>query len=567
MFLPATREEAAARGWDRLDVILVTGDAYIDSPFIGTAVVGRVLLDHGFRVGIIAQPETGSTADIMRLGEPALFWGVTAGCMDSLVSNRTASGRRRRQDDLTPGGKNDRRPDRACIAYTNLIRRACKNTAPVVLGGIEASLRRTAHYDFWSDRLRRSILFDAKADYLVYGMGEMTALRLAQALQNKEDPSGIRGLCYIAKAPKDGFLELPSYEETAADKKTFEAMFHAFYRGGDPHHVRGLTQRHGGRWLIHNPPAPHPTSAELDYAYGLPYERDAHPRCRRGGEIRALETIRFSITTHRGCYAECSFCAIASHQGRRVISRSEDSIVREAEAIARHPAFKGVIADAGGPTANMYGTDCGARPDQALCDDKRCLFPGACKALRRDHARYTELLARLRQIPGVKKVFVASGIRYDLLLEAGESGTRFLKDLAAHHVSGQLKIAPEHCDRRVLALMGKPDGENLERFRRLFAQANKEAGKKQFLTYYFIAAHPGCTIEDMAKLERFTREKLRLRPEQVQIFTPTPSTYSTLMYYTGRDPFTGAEVFVERGAAGKERQKDAVCLPPREKRK
>lgn len=561
MFPPATPEEVKALGWDRLDVILVTGDAYIDSSYIGAAVVARLLLDKGYRVGVIAQPETSGTGDISRLGEPALYWGVTAGCMDSMVSNRTASGKKRRRDDLTPGGVNDRRPDRASIAYTNLIRRAFKKTAPIVLGGIEASLRRVAHYDFWSDSLRRSALFDAKADYLVYGMGDMTALKVAEALKIGEDPRGIRGLCYISRTMKEGCLKLPSYEEVVADKIKFEEMFHVFYQNNDPLSAKGLAQKHGDRYLMQNPPAPSPTTEELDYLYNLPYEREAHPYCLKRGKIPAMETIQFSVTTHRGCYAECNFCAIASHQGRRVTSRSEDSIVKEVEEIARHPDFKGVIADVGGPTSNMYASDCRKGPKIALCLDKRCLAPKICKALAADHSPLTRLLERLSEIPGVKKLFVASGIRYDLLIESLESGKRFLERLVGHHVSGQMKIAPEHSDRRVLGLMGKPDNGTLERFKKLFDGANRKAGKKQFLTYYFIAAHPGCAPEDMKALEKFTQDKLRLRPEQVQIFTPTPSTYSTLMYYTGRDPFTGDEVFVERGAAGKEKQKGAICRP------
>ncbi|MFH1724920.1 MAG: YgiQ family radical SAM protein [Elusimicrobiota bacterium] len=559
MFLPATPREVGALGWDKLDIILVTGDAYIDSPHIGVAVIGRALLDKGYRVGVISQPDVGAAADISRLGEPALYWGVTSGCMDSMISNRTASGKRRRRDDLTPGGKNTRRPDRALIAYANLIRRHFRNTAPIVLGGLEASLRRVAHYDFWSDSIRRCVLFDAKADLLVYGMGERAATRIAELLKEGKDPSGVRGVCHIAKTKKAGFLELPSYEAVAKDEREFAEMFRVFYGNNEPPSAKGLVQAHGDRYLIHNPPARPLTPDELDHVHNLPYERDAHPRCRKGGEIRALETIRFSITTHRGCYGECNFCAIASHQGRRVVSRSEASIIREAKELARRPGFKGVIADVGGPTANMYGTGCGKTSGGALCGKRRCLFPRACGALLTDHSRLTDLLERLGSLPGIDRVCVASGVRYDLVFAARGSGERYLKRLVEHHISGQLKLAPEHSESRVLRLMGKPDIGQLRRFRELFVALNNESGKRQFLTYYFIAAHPGCAFGDMAALKRFTTETLRLRPEQVQIFTPAPSTYSTLMYHTGKDPFTGEKIFIERSPAGRERQKSAVC--------
>lgn len=554
MFLPATLEEARALGWDKLDVVLVTGDAYIDSSYIGVSVIGHVLADKGWRVGIVSQPE--SERDVARLGEPSLFWGVTSGCMDSMISNRTASGRRRREDDLTAGGRNTRRPDRALIAYTNLIRRRFKRTAPIVLGGLEASLRRVAHYDYWSDSIRRSVLFDAKADYLLYGMAENAAAELASRLKAGKDLSGIRGLCRAAAEPPPGFLELPSFEEAAKDKRAFERMFRTFYDNNDPASAKGLAQRHGSRFLIHNPPASPLTSAELDRVYGLPYEREVHPSSRKSGSVRAIETFRFSITTHRGCYGECNFCSIAPHQGRRVVSRSEASILQEARDMTRHPAFKGIISDVGGPTANMYGTGCSRKG--AMCRDKRCVFPLRCKALKTDHTRLTDLLKRLRALPGVRRVFVASGIRFDLVVDAGESGKRYLGQLAAHHVSGQLKLAPEHTRSEVLRLMGKPAGHHLKRFRGMFEASSRKAGKRQFLTYYFIAAHPGCTRDDMAALRRFAERDLRLRPEQVQIFTPSPSTYSTLMYHTGRDPFSGEGLFVEKGEAARERQKRSV---------
>jgi uncharacterized radical SAM protein YgiQ len=557
-FLPTTPEELRQRGWDHLDVVLVSGDSYIDSPFIGAAVIGRVLEQAGFKVGIIAQPDVTSPADITRLGEPRLFWGVTGGSVDSMVANYTASKRRRKSDDYTPGGINNRRPDRATIAYTNLIRRNFKNTSPIVLGGIEASLRRVAHYDYWSDRIRRSILFDAKADYLLYGMAEQSVVALAHALQNGEDATTLRGLCYIAKEPPGDMLELPTFENAAADRLVFIDMFHTFYRNNDPLTARGLAQRHGDRWLVQNPPAMYATQAEMDRTAGLPFQRVQHPYYERQGTVRAMDTIQFSISTHRGCYGECNFCAIAVHEGRTVRWRSPESIVKEAEALAAMPGFKGYIQDVGGPTANMYGFECRKKLARGDCPDRRCLYPNVCPALKPNHQSMIDLLRRLRQVPGVKKVFVASGIRYDMVLADKEHGKAYLREIVQHHVSGQLKIAPEHTEGHVLAKMGKPGPGDLIRFKRMFDELSVEAHKTQFLTYYLIAAYPGCSEADMLRLKQFTSQELHISPEQVQIYTPTPSTYSSLMYYTGLDPFSRQPVFVEKDTARKERQKQIV---------
>ncbi len=439
-FLPTTPEELAERGWDKLDVIIVSGDSCIDSPFIGAAVIGRVLENAGFRVGIIAQPNMATRMDITRLGEPRLFWGVTGGSVDSMVANHTASRKKRRTDDYTPGGENTRRPDRAVIAYANLIRRHFKNTAPIVLGGIEASLRRVAHYDFWDNAIRRSILFDAKADYLLYGMADQSVLQLAQSLRKGIDPAHIRGLCYISAIPLFNYLELPSFESVSADKLAFIDMFHAFYKNSDPLSARGLTQKHADRWLVQNPPAPYPSQAELDAVYALPFQRAQHPWYEQQGKVKALETIRFSINTHHGCYGECNFCSIAVHEGRTVRWRSMDSIIEEAIAITRLPDFKGYILDVGGPTANMYGFECPLKLKQGACQDKRCIYPVVCEALKPDHQNQTQLLRRLRQLPGVKKVFVGSGLRYDLIAADAKHGSAYTQELVAHHVSGQLKV-------------------------------------------------------------------------------------------------------------------------------
>lgn len=555
MFLPCSREEMKHLGWDALDVILVTGDAYIDSPFIGVAVIGKLLVQQGFRVGIIAQPDIRSAADITRLGEPRLFWGITGGSIDSMVANRTASGKRRRSDDYTPGGENTRRPDRAVIAYANLIRQHFKGTAPLVLGGIEASLRRIAHYDYWDNRVRRSILIDAKADYLLYGMAERSVVELAQALAAGESPTSIRGLCYAAPTPPESALVLPPYQTVAADKQAFVAMFRTFYVHNDPITAQPLAQQQDSRFLIHNPPPLPLSTGELDAIHALDFERELHPRDRRLGQVRALDTIRFALTTHRGCYGECNFCAIAVHQGRTIQQRSVDSIVREAETLAAHQAFKGMIADVGGPTANMYGFECAKKLAKGACRDKRCLFPTICPSLKIDHGPLITLLRRLRGVKGIKKIAVASGIRYDMILADRKKGLEYLREVIRHHISGQMKIAPEHSEPEVLAAMGKPGPEDLLQFRRLFNRLTEEEGMRQFLTYYLIAAHPGCTQAAMERLRAFCQRELRTLPRQVQLFTPTPCTWSTLMYWTETNPFAHTTCSVEKSEAGRERQK------------
>jgi uncharacterized radical SAM protein YgiQ len=567
MFLPTTLDEVKKLGWDGLDVILVTGDSYIDSPFIGTAVIGKVLHKAGFRVGVIAQPDISSVDDIGRLGEPRLFWGVTAGSIDSMVANYTALKKPRKSDDYTPGGENTRRPDRATIVYSNLIRRFSKKasgaTRPIVLGGIEASLRRVAHYDFWDDKIRRSVLLDAKADYILYGMAEKAVLEFAAALRDGNDPQAIRGLCYISKEPREGYLELPTYETVMQDKEAFIEMFQVFYRNNDPISGRGLYQKHADRFLVQNPPVLTETQAELDGIYALNFERRQHPFYEQQGKVKALETIGFSISTHRGCYGECNFCAISVHEGTTVRWRSPESILAEAERLAQHPDFKGYIQDLGGPTANMYGFECSKKLAKGICTARRCITPEVCPLMKVNHQPQIDLLRKVRKIPGVKKVFVASGIRYDMLLCDLDHGDTYLREVVAQHVSGQMKVAPEHTEDGVLKHMGKPGNASLLEFKRRFDSLNREAGKRQFLTYYLIAAHPGCTEADMQRLRAFTSQKLQIHPEQVQIFTPTPSTYSSLMYYTEVDPFSGNPIFVEKDSRHKERQKEIITKPRR----
>ncbi|MBN1814884.1 MAG: YgiQ family radical SAM protein [Anaerolineae bacterium] len=558
MFIPTTRQELDELGWETLDVVLVTGDSYVDSPFIGVSVIGHVLIEAGYRVGIIAQPDVQSERDIIRLGEPTLFWGVTGGCIDSMVANYTATKKRKRSDDLTPGGKNDRRPDRAVIVYANMIRRYFKDTKPIVLGGVEASLRRIAHYDYWSDSVRRSILFDAKADILVYGMAEKTIVTLAGRLQTGQGIDDLHGICTIAQEKKKDTIELPSFEKVAQDKHAFTEAFHTFYRNNDPLTAKGLCQQQDTRYLVQNPPAPTLTQQELDAVHEMDFERAQHPFYERLGPVKALETIKFSLSTHRGCYGECNFCSIAVHQGRTVRWRSEDSIVREAKRLTEYPDFKGIIQDVGGPTANMYGFECEKKTTQGSCADKRCLYPEICPQLTIDHGKQLALLRQLRKIEGVKKVFVASGIRYDLVLADEEHGLPYLREVVQHHTSGQMKIAPEHTQDHVLRRMGKPGQDILLQFRDLFYKLTKAARKKQFLTYYLIAAHPGCAERDMQALKRFASRHLKINPEQVQIFTPTPSTYSSLMYHTEMDPFTGENLFVEKELTKKQRQKNIL---------
>ncbi len=564
MFLPTTHDEMDRLGWDRLDIIFVTGDTYIDSPYTGVALLGKLLIKQGFKVGVIAQPDIKKDVDIRRLGEPRLFWGVTSGSVDSMVANYTATKKWRKNDDYTPGGNNNRRPDRAVIAYTNLVRRYFKETCPIIIGGIEASLRRVAHFDFWTNKVRRSILFDSKADILVYGMAETTVTELARALDQNLDITAIRGLCYISKTVPQDYIQLPSFEESFADKGSFADAFCLFYANNDPVTARGLAQGHADRFLIQNPPQQTLTTLEMDAVYDLEFEREAHPFYTRDGRVKALDTIRFSIPTHRGCYGECNFCAIAVHETRTVGWRSKESIISEAEALTRHPDFKGIISDVGGPTANMYGFECAKKLDRGACPDRRCLFPKVCKSLKPDHSCQIELLGAIRKIPGVRKVFIGSGIRPDLIFADQNHGTAYLKTIVDDHVSGQMKIAPEHTETKILELMGKPDSATLKLFKEKFDRLSKESGKQQFLTYYLIAAHPGSTMEEMKRLKEFCSTILKINPEQTQIFTPTPSTFSTLMYYTQKDPFSGRPIFVERNLSAKETQKNILTTPMRQ---
>jgi uncharacterized radical SAM protein YgiQ len=475
------------------------------------------------------------------------------------VANYTSLGKPRRSCDFTPGGRNDRRPDRASIVYANLVRRYFKGTVPIVLGGIEASLRRIAHYDLRSNGIRRSLLLDAKADLLVYGMGERAVLDIADALSQGRPVDAVPGTCVAAREPPDTYEALPGFEEVRSDRKAFAAMFNRFYACSTRSSAPGLVQRHGERYLVHHPPARPLSPEELDRVHELPFAQEAHPSCKAKGEVRALETIRDSIITHRGCFGECSFCAIALHQGRSLVSRSKESILREARRLSRGKGFRGTIKDVGGPTANMYEASCSRLADNEPCQERSCIgYRGTCRRLRPAHDRQMELLREIERLPGVKNVFVTSGVRFDLILDDAAYGRAYLEQLLARHVSGQLKIAPEHCVDPVLELMNKPPAEKVAQFAELYRQLARSKGKSLYLSCYAIAAHPGTTRKDMEAFARFTQRSLRFVPEQVQIFTPTPSTRSTAMYWSGLDPFTGGKVWSEHSVAGKQKQKEIL---------
>ncbi|MFP4548307.1 MAG: YgiQ family radical SAM protein [Fidelibacterota bacterium] len=553
MFIPITKKEIEKLGWHQLDIIFITGDAYIDSANIGVALLGKYLIKKGYKVALIPQPDISNESDIKRFGEPRLFWGVTGGSVDSMVANYTASKKFRKQDDYTPGEVNNKRPDRAVIKYTNLIRQYYKNTSPIVLGGIEASLRRVTHYDFWSDKLRKPIIFDAKADYLIYGMAERAIFQLAKALENGDDPASIKGLCYISKSGNKEYIDLPSWSSVNESKKYFVEMYRQFYQNCDPVNASGLTQKIDTRYWVQNPPSEYLTEQELSEIYDIEFERAAHPSYH--GKIRALDTIQFSVPTHRGCYGECNFCAIAVHEGTRVRWRNETSIAKEVKSMTSHRNWKGNVSDLCGPTANMYGYECAHKIRHGKCKNKRCMSPALCNNIQPDHSRQIRLLEKISAIPGVKKVFVSSGIRPELIRRDKKFGEKYFKRLVKHHVSGQLKLAPESTDERILHLMGKPGFENFVWFRKKFEKYTKDIRKNQFLTYYFIAAHPGCDDADMKKISHQVFRQLNIRPEQVQIFTPTPSTWSSVMYYTETDPFTGGKIYVEKNSRAKVRQK------------
>jgi len=539
-------EEGENLGIRQFDIILVTGDAYVDHPSFGTALIGRVLQDAGFTVGIIAQPSVQTADDFKKLGKPRLFFGISSGNVDSMVNNYTPNLKRRSDDVYSPGGI-PHRPDRATIVYANRVHE-CFPDVPVVLGGIEASLRRFAHYDYWQDRVRQSVLADAPADLLVFGMGELQVVEIARRLaagENVRALRDIRGTCCTMElaewrsARPEGIVEIPGFAEVSHDKTAYARAFALHYHEQDPVRGKAVAQPHPKTVVIQNPPARPLTTEELDRIYELPFSRREHPSYTK--PVPALEPVRFSVTSHRGCFGGCSFCALTHHQGRIVQSRSSDSIVREVTRMTKMPGFKGIIQDIGGPTANMYGLSCALWEKCGACPDKRC--SPACKTLRTSHEEQCRLLARIRQIPGVKHVFIGSGIRYDLAL-ADDSG--YLDAVCDHHVSGHLKVAPEHISPGVTRIMNKPGREVFDRFRARFEARQQGKKKRQYILPYFMSGHPGCTISDMVDLAIYIRDN-NLYTEQVQDFTPTPMSVSTCMYYTGLDPFTMKPVHVPRG--------------------
>jgi uncharacterized radical SAM protein YgiQ len=556
-FLPTTREEMQARGWAELDVLIVTGDAYVDHPAFGPVLVARFLAGRGYRVGIVAQPAWTGVADVARMGRPRLFVGVSAGNLDSMLNKLTAQKKVRSEDQYSPGGRPNARPNRASIVYANLCRQAFPGL-PVVLGGIEASLRRIAHYDYWSDSVRRSILLDAKADLLVFGMGERAAWEIARRLdagERIEQLGNVRGTAHVRKNRQawadaaghasryvtDGKpVVLPSYEEVCRDKEAFARMSRALQYETNAHNARPLLQPHGDEAVYFNPPALPLDEGEMDALYDLPFTR--RPHWSYGGErIPAFDTIKHSIVTMRGCFGGCTFCSITEHEGRIIQSRSEGSVLREVRALSRMEDFGGTITDVGGPTANMYKMTCKDERTESACRRLSCVHPGICENLVTDHAPLVQLLKKVRSEPGVDRVYVASGVRYDLAARSPE----FIRELARHHTGGQLSVAPEHNDPAVLDKMKKPPVEHYERFAQAFCQASEQAGKEQYLVPYFITGHPGSTLKDTVALALWLKAR-KLRPRQVQDFIPTPMAIATTMFFTGIDPLTMEPVPVVR---------------------
>lgn len=545
-FLPISRNDMEERGWDSLDFLFISGDAYVDHPSFGHAILTRLLEKEGYRVGIIAQPNWKNNQDFMTLGRPNYGVFISSGVIDSMVSHYTASKKHRSDDSYSPGGKAGFRPDRAAIVYSNKIREVFKGI-PVVIGGIEASLRRFAHYDYWDDKVRRSILLDSQADLLVYGMGEKPILEIAELLaqgHTVDSIHNVRGTVYLAeesKLPDTKLMMLPSFENVARNKREYARAFMIQYNEQDAVNGQILVQPHENRFVVQNPPSWPMSEKELDRVYALPYERTFHPSYIKAGGIPAIQEVEFSITSHRGCYGGCSFCALNFHQGRTIQKRSQASILNEAKKLVWQPGFKGYIHDVGGPTANFRNTTCENQKTKGTCKNKQCLYPMPCRNLKVDHSEYLDLLRKLREIPEIKKVFIRSGIRYDYLML--DKDDDFFRELCEHHVSGQLKVAPEHVVDRVLQKMGKPGRKVYEAFVEKFYRINKEIGKEQYLVPYLISSHPGSDLKAAIELALYLK-KTGYTPEQVQDFYPTPGTLSTCMFYTSLDPRTMEKVYV-----------------------
>ncbi len=547
-FLPISMEDMHARGWEEADFVIVTGDAYVDHNTFGTAIISRVLEHAGFRVAILSQPEWRTDEDFKRFGKPRLGFMVNSGNIDSMVAHYTTARKRRSEDAYSPGKKAGRRPDRAVIVYTRILKRLYPEV-PVIIGGLEASLRRFAHYDYWDDKIRPSILLDSGADLLSFGMGERQTIEIAQRLDRGEPVSSltdIRGTCYAipTKEYQPGpAVDCPSFEQVCDSKREYAISCRKQQDEQDAVRGKRVIQKHGKMLVIQNPPAMPLTQEELDEVYELPYEGTYHPVYETMGGVPAIEEVEFSITHNRGCFGACNFCSIAFHQGRAITTRSEESVVREAQKLTQKPNFKGYIHDVGGPTANFRLPSCKKQAELGLCKGKKCLAPKPCPALQADHSEYLHLLRRLRALPGVKKVFIRSGVRYDYVLQ--DPDETFLKELVQYHVSGQLRIAPEHCSAAVLDCMGKPHIEPYYQFQKRFYEITKSIDKKQYLVPYLMSSHPGSTLRDAIELSLFLKKE-KLHPEQVQDFYPTPGTISTCMFYTGLDPYTLKEIYVPR---------------------
>ena len=556
-FLPICKEDMVNRGWDRLDFLFISGDAYVDHPSFGPAIIGRLLEKYGYRVGIIAQPDWRSTLDFKKMGKPRLGVLVSAGNLDSMLNKFTAAKKYRSTDNYSPGGKAGCRPDRATIVYCNRIREVWKNI-PLIIGGIEASLRRFAHYDYWSNSVRRSIMIDSRADLLIYGMGEKQIKEIADQLNQGiavADIRNVQGTCYKADSLEHlwDYIEAPSYEDVIGDKKAFTQAFNIQYQEQDAVRGKTIVQNHGEFSVIQNPPAMPLTTLEMDEIYDLPYQRTYHPSYEKAGGVPAILEVKYSLVSHRGCFGGCSFCAIVSHQGRIIQSRSQESIINEAKLITAMPDFKGYIHDVGGPTANFRIQSCEHQSERGTCKGRQCLGSNPCKELAPSHSDYLTLLRTLRALPGVKKVFIRSGLRYDYLI-ADKNSEEFLRELCEHHVSGQLKVAPEHISPHVTHLMGKSGKNVYLKFSKAFKCVNEILGKEQYLVPYFMSSHPGAGLKEAIELAEFIRD-LNYRPEQVQDFIPTPGSLSTCMYYTEMNPLTGEKIYVAKNIHEKKMQR------------
>ncbi len=544
-FLPVSKEDMQSLGWDEADFVYVSGDAYVDHPAFGAAIITRVLENEGFRVAVLPQPDWHSTRDFTRFGKPRLGFLVSSGNIDSMVAHYTVAKKPRSSDSYSPGGKAGLRPDRAVIVYCNRIREAYGDV-PVIIGGLEASLRRFAHYDYWDDKIRRSILFDSQADIISYGMGEKSISEIAHRLDMGEKIGEIRdvlGTCYavnVRETPYTG-TECPSFENVVKSKKEYAVSCRIQQDEQDAFRGKTVKQRHGSMMLVQNPPALPLTTEEIDAVYALPYERNWHPMYEKDGGVPGIEEVKFSITHNRGCFGACNFCSLAFHQGRYISVKSKQAIIDEAKKLTALPGFKGYIHDIGGPTANFRRPSCDGQEDRGLCKGKKCLAPTPCPNLVADHSEYLDILRTVRELPGVKKVFIRSGIRYDYLL--ADKNEDFIRDLVKYHVSGQLKVAPEHCSAAVLDKMGKPHIEAYIEFSKKYFSLSEKAGKEQYLVPYLMSSHPGSTLKEAVELAVFLKKR-NIRPEQVQDFYPTPGTVSTCMYYTGLDPYTMKEVYV-----------------------